>query len=126
MQNLQNFEFIRQGNFIFREYIQASIPSFQDETKQGRLGQIFKIIRMHASTSPTSSDPYNDSTSSHAHNQNLPLVSRTIKLDSIKSYKIQEILQEANLIYSFTSRANCLVPIQGIYFDENQFNLHIY
>ena len=123
---MANFEFIKQGNFIYREYIQASIPSFQDEQKSGRLGQIFKIIKMHASNSPTLSDTFNDSQSGHLQMQNVPLLSRMIELDRIKSYKIQEILQEANLLYSFTTRTNCLAPIRGVYFDENQHNLHVY
>lgn len=51
---------------------------------------------------------------------------REIKLDRIKQYKLQEILQEANLLYSLSNRSNLLLPLKGIYFNEKTQVLHVY
>ena len=66
---------------------------------------------------------------SNPDNHDLPqlkLLSRAIKLDSIKNYKVQEMLQEINWVFQLSTQHKFLLPLQGAYFDPQSQILQIY
>lgn len=101
MENLHSFEFIKNGYQINKEHLQASSPVvFENQGNQPKiLGQIYRMFQKQ---------PDNDleSMNDSQYSINNKLLARVIKLDHIKPYKIQEILQEASFFWHILSETN--------------------
>ena len=72
------------------------------------------------------SAPNNIEADQSSNSVNETYVVRVIEFDRIKSYKVQEILQDASSLYQLQQCNKNLIGIVGIHFLEREQSLHVY
>ena len=119
MDNMHNYTFIKKGNDFYKEYVLAPQPI---ETQDGTLGGIYRMFLNSKNLGNMNKDDllslqgsqYSQSTSKR-------YLSRVIKLEKIKSYKLQEFLEDARQLYKLINSGktkNYACGFEGIHFNE--------